>query len=104
MFANKTNPPPMLSNPMFQMIIKTQLPAIKKQLVTGEEALKKYLDEIELNEGETHAAAFTDIHDGTLYIVVGAFNRKTFVRAIQAKPMVEWLTSLITKAENDVNA
>lgn len=86
------------------MIIKTQLPAIKRELGAGEAFLKKYLEEIPLQEGETHAAAFTDIHNGKVFIAIGAFSGKTFVRAIEAKPLVEWVSSLISKFGKDVNA
>jgi len=87
----------MLDSPIVQMFVRTQLPNIKNYLKQGEEAYKKYLDKILLQDGETHVAAFTEVFGENVFIVIGAFSGKTFVRTIEARPFVDWLSNLLTK-------
>lgn len=85
-------------------VIKPFLPKIKGFIKEGEPALKKYLESIPLQGDETHIVAFTEIDENTIYVVIGAFRDKTFVRAIQVTPLASWLTSLIENAIKNENA
>ena len=88
----------MSSDKMLLAILKPFLPKLKGYLAKGEEGLRKYLESIPLEGNETHIVAFSEINEGTVYMCIGAFTDKTFTRFIGAKPLTEWINSLIESA------
>jgi len=83
------------------MAFKPFIPKLKGVFKQVAQDLIKYLQAIPLQEGETHAVSFTYIEEGIIYLVIGAFKDKTYVRFIEARPMDEWIYSLI---ENSLNS
>lgn len=84
---------------MFEaMLIKQFAPRIAPAIAKGETELKKYLDGLELEPGETHATVLIDWSDttGEATLVVAAFKNKTAVRPI-AFFKKEQLFDLISK-------
>lgn len=66
------------------LLIKQFAPRIAPAIKKGETELKKYLDNIELEPGETHATVLIDWNDNTgeATLVVAAFKGSTAVRPI----------------------
>lgn len=85
---------------MLMMAIKPFMPQMKSYLAGLSESLVAYVESVPLQENETHIAFFTDITDGVMYVVTGAFSDKTFVRVIAAEPVGDWIFSLIKNAKN----
>lgn len=80
------------------LILKQFAPRIAPAIEKGETELKKYLDSLELEPGETHATVLIDWKDNTgeATLVVAAFKGKEAVRPI-AFFKKEQLFDLITK-------
>lgn len=88
----------LLNNPLIKNLIKNQLPDLVDNLDSLEDGLNGYIQSFPLEEGETHAVLFTDINDGKLFFCIGAFNRKTMVRLIEAKPAKEFIKNMLETA------
>lgn len=88
----------LLSNPIVRNLVKSYLPEITGNLDSVEAGLIEFIEKQQLQEGETHAALFTDTNAGKLYFCLGAFNKKTLVRLIEAKPAKEFVKQLIESA------
>lgn len=85
---------------MLMMAIKPFVPKIKGALTKASIDFSEYLKSLPLQDGETHITAFAHIQDGIMFLVIGAFRDKTYVRFIEAKQLDEWIFSLITNAIN----
>ncbi len=85
---------------MSDIILKQVAGMLKPRLRPGiehaQEALKKYLDSIELNENETHSTALIDFDNDNAVIVVCTFSGRTFSRAIKTLSKDE-IIELVTK-------
>jgi hypothetical protein len=58
-------------------------PLIKPGIENGQRELKKYLESLELQPGETHCCVVSDFKEsGELVVIVSAFKGQTFSRAI----------------------
>lgn len=87
----------MLNNPLVRNLIKTQLPSLVEGIGTMEPAAIDFIKSYQLEEGETHTVLFTEIQDEKLYLCIGAFAGKEFVRLIDAKPAVQFIQNLLQK-------
>jgi hypothetical protein len=87
----------MLGSPIIKQLIKSQLPSIKKEIGSLEKLLIGYIEKQELEQGETHATAFVEIHKDRALLVVGAFSGKTFVRTIEMRPLADWVEFLLNE-------
>ena len=86
-------------NPILLNLVKGYMPQILSQIESLEIAIIAYLNTVNLEEGETHCTAFFEI-DGDeekCFIVIGAFTDRTFVRAVEVKPLAEFLKEMLTK-------
>lgn len=88
----------LLNNPLAKNLIKNFLPDMLNNLDSLETELVKYSRSFPIEEGETHTVLFTDVSDGKLFFCVGAFNKKTMVRLIEAKPATEFIKTLLETA------
>lgn len=88
----------LLSSPIVRNLIKNQLPEMIENLDTLESGLISYINSFPIEEGETHTVLFTDISGDKLFFCVGAFNRKTMVRLIEAKPAKEFVKTMLETA------
>ena len=57
-----------------------------------------YINDVELRDGETHAALFTEIQGTQVFFCLGAFNKKLMVRLIEVKPAKTFVQEIITNA------
>ena len=106
----------LLNNPLILNFIKGKLPELIDNLDEMESGLVSYINSFPLQENETHAVLFTEIDDNPvpspspepvegqkLYFCIGAFNKKTMVRLIDAKPAKEFIKQIINTALNKPN-
>jgi hypothetical protein len=90
-----------LNNPLVKNLVRSYLPDMIGSLGEGEKALIDYIESLPLQDEETHAVLFTEIETDpdtgqkTLYLVVGAFNGRSFSRMIDARPAREFLKTMI---------
>ncbi len=86
-------------NPAIILLVKSYMPQIKAQIGNLEKGMMAYINQQELKENETHCTAFLEIDNDsqTIYIVIGAFSNRLFVRSIEVKPMTDFLNEMITK-------
>jgi hypothetical protein len=88
-----------MANPLFMQLLKGYMPQIIAQIGSLEKEIIVYLSNVQLREGETHCTAFFEIDNDeqTVYIVIGAFCDKLFVRTVEVKPLSDFLKEMITK-------